>query len=525
MGELCRFDVTPLAQPRLINKLPYHNVNYTSQDYHSMKARILELLKANFAEDFNYVNESSLAVMLIECWLALGDMLSFKIDQLANELFIDTVTELENAFRLAKLVGFKPLPPLPAKAMFMLKTNNVYTSDLVVKTPLIIDLDTFGSSFNYELYPADHNNNPIMNADIVIPAGSTYTDAVVGVEGRTRTYTFTSTGKANQIFTVPFENVYHGSIKVDIDNTMWEEVEDFTLYKPRAEYVVEYGAYYKPSLVFGDNVAGLIPPQGAKINVTFRIPNPSTAEIVSGAFDTKVFSMIPGVVNHVVINVKNHTKSEFGYPGDGINDIRKKLPAYLRTQNRAVSGGDYKYLTDSFATSYDGAIGKCNVVLRNHGCAGNIIDIIVLAKTGDYRLIKANDGLKAALYEELRKKRMFTDYVCIKDGEVISTDVIVDAHVNSVYKKYENEIKAKVLERLEDYFALSNWDFGQALKEKDLIKALAGIKEVTHFDITFTTNREMPTMSSEAIVMAKYNEIVRPESLAINFVYRSSGDE
>jgi hypothetical protein len=225
-------------------------------------------------------------------------------------------------------------------------------------------------------------------------------------------------------------------------------------------------------------------------------------------------------MQEVIVNIKNYTKSEHGYPGDSINDIRKKLPAYLRTQNRAVTGADYKYLTDSFASSYDGLIGKSNVVLRNHGCAGNIIDIIVLAKTGDHRLIKASDNLKDALLQNLNRRKMFTDHLCIKDGEVLYVDISISAYLNKNLKKFETEIRNKVVEKLAAYFDLNNWDFGRSLKEKEITKNLAAIKEVRQFDIGFTTNKGIEyDKVSENIVTVKYNEVVRPDNININFTY------
>lgn len=519
MAETCPFEVTPLAVPRFVNNLPVYSLNYTNQDFYSIRNRTLELLKANFAKEFNDISEASLAVMLIECWAAMADMLSFKIDQLANELYIDTVTELENAFRLAKLVGYKPMPPLPAKAMFLARSNATYNTDLTLKTPILVSLDGMGFDITYELYAADPSNSPVFGADIIIPAGSMFTEAIVGLEGMTKAANFKSTGKANQIFTLPFENVYFGSIKVMINSIVWDEVEYFTESQPRPEYIVEYDAYYKASLVFGDNKAGRAPPPGADITVRYRVPNKATTEIISGAFDTKIFASLPGQTDNIILSAKNYTKSEFGYPGDTINEIRKKLPAFLRTQNRAVTGADYKFLTDSFATPFDGVVGKSNIILRNHGCAGNLIDIIILAKTGDHRLIKANDTLKKSLLENLNKKKIFTDHLCVKDGEVIYVDVNVNAHLNIRFKKYENEIKNNVVEKLGEYFDLAVWEFGQPLKEKDIIKFISSIKEVKQFDIGFITTKSIEEKGIENLVTAKYNEIIRPDNVNIHFTY------
>ena len=171
MSDVCPFDTTPLALPRMISNLPVYNLNYTNQDFNSIKTRVVGLLKANFAESFNDISESSLAMMLVECWAGMADMISFKINQLANEFYPDTVTELENAFRISKWVGYKPVPPSPAKAMFIASINNVYSEDLFLRTPILLSLSNTGVNLSYELFNADASQNPVFDTNIVIPAG------------------------------------------------------------------------------------------------------------------------------------------------------------------------------------------------------------------------------------------------------------------------------------------------------------------------------------------------------------------
>ncbi len=63
---------------------------------------------------------------------------------------------------------------------------------------------------------------------------------------------------------------------------------------------------------------------------------------------------------------------------------------------------------------------------------------------------------------------------------------------------------------------MSDWEFGQNLRESDLIKTLSLVKEAQGFDIVFTTDEES---NSGSIVTAKYYEIVRPSDINISFMY------
>jgi len=522
MADLCPFDVTPLAVSKMITQTPVYNLNYTSQDYHSMKARMLELMHSNFGNEFNDFAESSMAVMLIECWAWLADLLSFKIDQIARELFIDTVTEPENAFRLAKLLGFRPQPPLPARAMFMASKNSPHSLDISIPTPAVVILETDANEIRYELFAADVNNNPIFGQNIIIPAGRTFNNSIVGLEGSSHNIRHVSTGKANQVVSLPYASVFYNSISITSKDIIWEQVENFTESRAKPEYIVEYDADYKPTIIFGNGRTGMIPPQNMELKISFRIANRTTTEIITGAFENKSFITVPGIPYGITIDFKNYTKSDYGYPGDSINEIRRKLPEFLRTQNRGVTGADYKNLANGFMSPYNGSIGKATAVLRNHGCAGNIVDIIVLSQTGNYKLVKANDNLKTELIEHLNNKKMFTDYLCVKDGEIILVDIHLDVVLNKINKKAEDAIRRKIIDILDWFFDLPNWEFGQSLKDTDVIKALSEVQEATSFGVTFITPQNIDMLDNA--VNPKYNEIVRPDNININFNYKSSGE-
>ena len=155
-------------------------------------------------------------------------------------------------------------------------------------------------------------------------------------------------------------------------------------------------------------------------------------------------------------------------------------------------------------------------MLRNHGCAGNVIDLYVLARNGTDGLEEASNELKVDLNDELNKKKMLTDFVCIRNGTIINTDVSIDIVLDKFYKKFESEIRENVNTKTTNFFALNNWEYGQALRDVDLIKTLSEIKEINSFDVAFVT---ADTDNSGSTVIADYYEIIRPDNITISFVY------
>lgn len=523
MAEGCPITIEPFAESGIIKTPRIVSLNYTNQDFWSMKARLIDFINERFGPNgsvipntFSDLVESDLAIMLIENWAFLADTLSFKIDQMVNEMFIDTVTEVENAFRLSKLVGFKPQPPIAARTMWVATLQSPQITDIVLPTPLLVDVVSEGEGMIIELFPADSNNNPILDEDIIIPAGSVENRSVIGLEGQTFTQVATGTGEVAQSVELNTFPVVYDSIRVEVDGVLWEQVEYFTDSQPRREYRIEFDSQYRAFVIFGNNRAGLIPSTGSNIAVTYRIGGGIRGNIVSGFVETQRQTPVPGLAFQVPVSFRNVTRGEYGYDGDTIEDVRRKLPKYLRTQNRAVTGTDYKTLTDQFVTPYHGQIGKSTAILRNHGCAGNIIDLYVLALDDTDDLIEASNELKVDLTEELNSKKMMTDFICIRDGRVIYVDVSVEVTMDKFYRKFEQEIKARITNKITQFFKLNNWEYNQDLKDGDVIKVLSSIDQVQSFEIDFQTD---DSDNSGTIVTTQFDEIIRSDNVTVTFMY------
>lgn len=523
MPENCPFEINPLAQSSLIKNEKINNLNYTNQDFWSLKNKLVEFINERFGENgntlpntFNDLVEGSIAIMLMENWAFIADTLSFKIDQTVNELFIDTVTEDDNAFRICQLVGFKPTPPIPARSLWTATLNSVFSTDVVLDAPIVIDVVANDTPITIELYPADADNNPIFDQDIIIPAGAFVNSSIIGLEGKTSVDQYNSLGTSLQSYSTRYSSVIYNSIIVRVDGILWDRVEYFTDSQPRREYRVEYDSDYRAYIMFGNNRAGLSPARGSQIEITYRVGGGVVGNIVTGYVDSQKLASVFGSDSNVPVFLRNYTKGDFGYNGDTIEDIRRKLPAYLRTQNRAVTGSDYKTLADQFVTPYHGQIGKSNAILRQHGCAGNVVDLYILAKKDQDGLQEAGDELKADLAASMEEAKMITDLLCIKNGEIIEVDVSVEVTLSRINKKFEQEIKQNIQNKLDGFFSLYNWEFGQYLREADLIRSLSQIKEPQGYDIVFTTNDEN---NSGNLVVAKYFEIIRPSDISISFMY------
>ncbi len=501
-----------LSNQQNLSNLP--NLNYTAQDYSSMKSRLAQYLSEQ--TEFTDFVEGSMLVVLMELWSFLADLLSFKMDQIVNEVYIDTVTEVENAFRLSQLVGFKPQPPIAARAFFSATIQQTLPTDLNLGNAIPVDISTPDGSLTFELFPADSLNNPILEGDVIITSGNFSNTNIVGLEGRTQVDTNTALGGANQSYQLVQFPVLYDSIRIDVDGTRWEQVDYFSDSNPRNEYRVEFDSNYRAFIMFGNGKAGRSPQQGSTIQATYRVGGGVRGNILAGAITSQRGYVVPGLNFPSPVTFRNYTAGEFGYDGDGIEDVRRKLPAYLKTQNRAVSGEDYQTLAGQFVSPYNGQSAKAVAALRNYGCAGNVIDIYILVKSGTDSVQPASDEFKVELSNYLDGMKMFTDQVCIRDGVVIEVDVTVDVIVDRFYQKFRDEILSSIQNNIAGFFALNNWEFGESLRDTDLIKSISSIPQVITASVSFNTND--PDNEGTAVA-ASYYEIIRNDQTSINLIF------
>ena len=109
-----------------------------------------------------------------------------------------------------------------------------------------------------------------------------------------------------------------------------------------------------------------------------------------------------------------------------------------------------------------------------------------------------------------------SDFVCLRDGTIIAVDISIEISVDKFYRKFEEEIKGKISERVNTFSGLNNWWFGKDLKSADLIKALSDIAEIQSITVDFETGI---TGNSGETVTTDYNEIIRFDDTSIAFMY------
>jgi hypothetical protein len=82
-------------------------INYTSRDFETIKADLVNYAKRYYPSTFQDFNEASFGALMMDLVAYIGDQLSFYVDYQANESFLETALERGNIVRLAKQLGYK----------------------------------------------------------------------------------------------------------------------------------------------------------------------------------------------------------------------------------------------------------------------------------------------------------------------------------------------------------------------------------------------------------------------------------
>ena len=82
-------------------------IRYTSRDFDSIKANLVNHAKRYYPDSFKDFNDASFGSMMLDTVAYVGDVLSFYLDYQTNENFLDSAIETKNIARVGRKLGFR----------------------------------------------------------------------------------------------------------------------------------------------------------------------------------------------------------------------------------------------------------------------------------------------------------------------------------------------------------------------------------------------------------------------------------
>ena len=261
--------VSPLDIDLLTNKQTLPSLDYTNLDFSSIKLQLLNLLKAN-ANTFGYsareFSDSNTAGMFLNMVAYTGQLLSYHVDSMVNELYLDTAQTPWATFKLLNLFGYKPTRPIPGMIMLSITRNasNAFNpavrniednSELLFSSSLSRKRFTFGTE-TFEIFPvsrlegADSVISPDLLSDFVIPAYTSSTSGspdidysamqkntcfCFGLTGKTVIENYISNGVSNQAIALQSGPVTNSKIVVQVEDISKPKIAGRSIYSTWSE--------------------------------------------------------------------------------------------------------------------------------------------------------------------------------------------------------------------------------------------------------------------------------------------------
>jgi uncharacterized phage protein gp47/JayE len=339
----------------MANEVPAQ-IDYTSRDYQALIEDLVGLVnvRTNYAWAADDVND--LGTSLLESFAYMGDIMSYYIDRVANELTIDTAARRKTLVDIGKLYGYRISGPTPARVSVTFENISDAPLDIPVGTQVLATL-LYGD-FTEIYFETLTNATQLAPGDVVTllcQEGKTVNtdrpDLVSVTTNKPLPVNLgTSDGTANQIVIVVDSNIVDNSIVVYVGQgvafTPWSFIDSLTEASPNSlVFTTSIDVDGLTSIEFGDGINGAIPPANQVISALYRTSAGVAGNLNSGSIEEITF--IPG--NNIpeaigFLSVTNTTASYGGADGDDNDQIREKIKNAITTRRRAVTLNDYAAL-------------------------------------------------------------------------------------------------------------------------------------------------------------------------------------
>lgn len=350
-------------------------------------------------------------------------------------------------------------------------------------------------------------------------------------EGRTLQEIFRSNGSPNQTFelaTIPTGmSIAQGTPQVTVAGTLWPEV-DLLTYEQTNQVEIEYGLS-PPRVIFGDGVAGNIPPKDADIQVSYFVTSGTGGAVASDTINAFIGPILAGITP-IGSALTNPSPSTPGSDPESINSIKVNAPLIFQAAKRAVTKIDLDGWINSYVDPVYGAVAKgratnprsvaedaealsiistlnsfgvptgivtrlqnyFNTILSSN-CEANVVIAQILAADSVGRYVVAPEGLVEGLDTFLNSIAESTVNVVVADGSVnlLSVDVTVTVGTLPTFTSaiLKTQIRDQVRTAIQSL--LIGRDFGVSLRIGDLYQTVEGIDGVDYSDISIVVKNNL----------------------------------
>jgi uncharacterized phage protein gp47/JayE len=452
--------------------------DYTSRDYLTIRQDLLD--RANIMiPEWSSRNRADFGVVLVDLWAYMGDVLHYYVDRAASETYLNTATQTSSVLAIANLLDYRPL----------FQTSSTGTVTIEATSPTHSNTYTIPAGTGFIAPATDNNSIVYFTSTSTTTLGPSVPFTVVSVaEGELITnekpvnsvslVSGISNGLAGQRFNLRYTGVVASSVEVFVkEGTVVGGQATTVQYfytsnlanvsSSSRNFTLETSADGVTQVIFGNNVNGKIPSNGAEIMVSYRKGIGFNGNIEAGRVSAFSNYTVDG------LNVVASSTMTGGADAESIDSMRANIPLMFRTQDRAVSVQDFK---DLALRSPQVAKATCNAA-----SAPNIM-IYALGYEPDYlntttTTLTTSTEIRNSIIEYFSTRTVVGASVGVSPTVTLQPiDITVNVQVQNQY--VAQWVKDAVKTAIDTFFTFDAVSFGQVLSLGSLYRAIQNIEGV-----------------------------------------------
>jgi hypothetical protein len=471
---------------------------FTNLDFNTLRAQIKDYLRSNSNfTDFDF--EGSNFSILIDTLAYNSYITAYNTNMAVNESFIDSATLRENVVSLARNIGYVPRSKKSAVATisFNVDVSSINAQQVKLNAGLVALGSVQGGNYTFSI-PEDIIVTPTSNGVASFNNISIY-------EGNYLTKTFVvDSSQTNERYILPNANIDISSIRVEVSDkdgilTYNPYTNIFDVNPESRLFLVQEVDDERYQIMFGDNIVGKKPANGATIKVSYIVTN--GVEGNNAANFTFSGRLVSNSGASIVSNISLLTTTQSSENGDeieSIDSIKYLAPRVYASQYRAVTPNDYKSLIPFLYPNIDSvsAYGGEELDPPEFGK----VYITVKPKNGEFLSAVAKDSIKSDLkkYTVAGIKQEFLDlmYLYVEFDSTVSYD--------SGFIADKLNLQTRILSAVETYSKSADINsFGGRLKYSKLLS------QIDKVDTGITSN--ITTLVIRRNMIPAYNSIATYE--------------
>jgi len=314
------------------------SINLVDLDFNLLKTSLKSHLSSQPKfQDYNF--DGSNMSVLLDVLTYNTYLNTFYMNMVASEMFLDTAQLRDSVVSHAKELNYNPRSFRSAQANLNISiTPSTTVSSVVIPAKTGFTSRVGSNTFNFvtkeSISITNSTNGSFLANNVTIYEGSYVTDTFV----KNNTI-------PNQRFLLNNPTIDTTSIEISVSENSGANTYTYTqgyslfgLYSNTNVFFVQPAENEQYEIVFGDDISGRSPKNGAIIKVTYRV---CSGELPNGASGFVNNSSIDG---HSVIRITVNSEAMNGSVSESINSIKFNAPRSFQTQERAITESDYEIL-------------------------------------------------------------------------------------------------------------------------------------------------------------------------------------